>query len=37
MKSIGIDIGSYSVKVAEVIATANSYKVIGLYRNTTDS
>ena len=28
MKSIGIDIGSYSIKVAEVVATTNSYKVI---------
>ena len=28
MKSVGIDIGSYSVKVAEVVVTANSYQVI---------
>ena len=28
MKSVGVDIGSYSIKVAEVVATANSYKVL---------
>ena len=28
MKSVGIDIGSYSIKIAEVVATTNSYKVI---------
>ena len=28
MKSIGVDIGSYSIKVAEVVATAGSYQVI---------